>query len=44
MSLIRVRRSRKKNWIDAKKGLPPGRLLLILAAIIGVIWYLGIRF
>jgi len=44
MSLIRVRRSRKKNWIDAKKGVAPSRLAVALFAIVAVIWYLSSRF
>lgn len=44
MSLIRVRRDRKKNWIDEKKGMPPRQLLFILAILVVVIWYLGVRF
>ena len=41
MSLIRVRRRRKQNWLDARKGLPPGRLLVILALVAAIIWYLN---
>jgi flagellar biogenesis protein FliO len=41
MSLIRTRRSRKKNWIDARKGMPMGRLLLLLVLVVALIWYLG---
>jgi hypothetical protein len=44
MSLIRVRRERKKDWIDAKRGLAPGKLLLLLVVVIGVIWVLSYRF
>lgn len=44
MSLIRVRRNRKKAWIDTKKGTPPGKLILLLIGIAIVIWYLGARF
>ncbi len=44
MSLIRVRRDRKKNWIDNKKGLPPRQLIFLLAILLIVIWYLGVRF
>lgn len=44
MSLIRVRRSRKKNWIDVKKGPKLTKLIMILIVVIGVIWYLGYRF
>ena len=41
MSLIRVRRKRKKEWIDVKKGKPPFKLGLLLVVVIGVIWYLN---
>ena len=44
MSLIRVRRRRKKSWIDARKGMPPGRLLGLLVLTAVVIWFLGWRF
>lgn len=44
MSLIRVRRDRKKNWIDKKKGLPPQKLIVLLLALLIVIWYLGVGF
>ncbi len=44
MSMIRVRRDRKKNWIDNKKGLPPKKLIVILVALLIVIWYLGVGF
>jgi len=41
MSLIRVRRSRKKNWIDTRKGIPVAKLLLVFVFVIALIWYLG---
>lgn len=41
MSLIRVRRRRKKNWIDARKGFGPGRLLALLALVAAIMWFLG---
>jgi hypothetical protein len=41
MSLIRVRRSRKKSWINARKGMPMSRLLLFLVLVALLIWYLG---
>ncbi len=44
MSLIRVRRRRKKNWIDARKGMPPRRLMGLLVLTMALIWYLGSRF
>ena len=44
MSLIRIRRKRKKDWIDVRKGFSPVRLALLLVVVLGVIWYLGVRF
>lgn len=44
MSLIRVRRDRKKQWIDAKKSGSPRKLILLLALVVLAIWYLGTRF
>jgi len=44
MSLIRIRRKRKKEWIDAQKGKNPRALILLFAVVILVIWYLGFRF
>jgi hypothetical protein len=44
MSLIRVRRSRKKDWIDVRKGASARRLVLSLVAVVAVIWYLSTRF
>lgn len=44
MSLIRVRRMRKKNWIDARKGMANGRLIGLLILTLVAIWYLGWRF
>lgn len=44
MSLIRVRRKRKKRWIDLKRGPNLGRLVFLLILVVGVIWYLGVRF
>ncbi len=44
MSLIRVRRNRKKNWIDKKKGLPPKQLFFLLVVLLIVIWVLDVRF
>lgn len=41
MSLIRVRRSRKKSWIDARKGLGIGKLFLLFVFVVAMIWYLG---
>jgi hypothetical protein len=44
MSLIRIRRKRKKEWIDTQKGRTPRTLILLLAVVILIIWYLGTRF
>lgn len=44
MSLIRVRRERKRNWIDTKPGKPPRLLLMLLVVVLALIWYLGSRF
>lgn len=44
MSLIRVRRQRKREWIDAKKGKSPTSLVVLFAVVIVVIWYLGRAF
>jgi hypothetical protein len=44
MSLISVRRKRKKEWVDYKKGASLWRLAVGLVVVIGVIWYLGQRF
>lgn len=44
MSLIRVRRRRKKEWIDAKKGRSPASLVILLVVVTLIIWYLGRAF
>ena len=44
MSLIRVRRQRKQEWIDAKKGKSPRTLVVLLAIVAAIIWYLGRAF
>lgn len=44
MSLIRVRRQRKREWIDAKKGRSPTTLVVLLVVVIAIIWYLGRAF
>jgi hypothetical protein len=44
MSLIRIRRERKKNWIDGKSGWSPRRLAILLILLLAAIWYLGFRF
>lgn len=44
MSLIRIRRKRKREWIDTQKGRTPRVLIVLFAIVILVIWYLGYRF
>lgn len=44
MSLIRVRRRRKKSWIDHKKGASTTKLVLLFVLVVGAIWYLSTRF
>lgn len=44
MSLIQQRRQRKKAWLDARKGMPPWRLIMLLFIVLGLIWYLSWRF
>jgi hypothetical protein len=44
MSLIRVRKRRKKNWLGARKGPPAGKLMALLVVTLVAIWYLGWRF
>ena len=44
MSLIRVRRKRKREWIDTQKGRTPRVLIFLLATVAFVIWYIGLRF
>ena len=44
MSLIRVRKRRKKNWLAARSGLPAARLIALLVMTLVAIWYLGWRF
>jgi hypothetical protein len=44
MSLIRVRRDRKRDWIDVRKGRSP-RVLFFLLILVGfAFWYLTVRF
>lgn len=40
MSLIEMRRRRKRNWIDHQKGMGPVRLIVLLGFTIAIIWYL----
>ncbi len=44
MSLIRIRRERKKNWIDQKASWSPRRLMILFILLVAAIWYLGYRF
>ncbi len=44
MSLIRVRRRRKREWVDIRRGKSPRVLIFLLALVILIIWYLGYRF
>jgi len=44
MSLIRARRSRKKNWIDVKGGPNLPKLILLLIVVLVVMWFLDFRF
>ena len=44
MSLIRVRRRRKREWLDSQKGRSPRALILVFALVVLIIWYLGYRF
>ena len=44
MSLIRVRRRRKREWIDTRKGKSPATLAILLAIVLAIIWYLGRTF
>lgn len=41
MSLIRQRKLRKRNFIDARKGMSLGRLLVLFVFTVLLIWYLG---
>lgn len=41
MSLLRVRRERKKDWIDAKRVKSPRKLILLFVAVVLAIWYLS---
>ncbi len=44
MSLIRVRRNRKKHWIDKKVGWSPRQLVVLLIMLLAAMWYLGVGF
>ena len=44
MSLIRVRKRRKQSWMEARKGMPKGKLIGLLVLTLIAIWYLGWAF
>ena len=44
MSLIRVRRDRKRDWIDVKKGRSTQTLVFLLILCAVAFWYLASRF
>jgi hypothetical protein len=44
MSLIRQRKRRKQNWMEARKGMPRGKLVALLILTLVAIWYLGWAF
>ncbi len=43
MSLIRVRRNRKKQWIDIRKGLPIKALVFLLVLCAIAFWYVSVN-
>ena len=44
MSLIRQRKRRKKSWLDTRKGMSQGKLVVFLVLVLVAIWYLGWAF
>lgn len=44
MSLIRVRRNRKKNWIDVKKGFSTKGLVFLLILAGAALYFLSVRY
>lgn len=44
MSLIKVRRERKKDWIDVRKGFSLRALLFLLILVAAAIWFLTARY
>ena len=44
MSLIRARKRRKQSWMEARKGMPRGKLIGLLVLTLIAIWYLGWAF
>jgi hypothetical protein len=44
MSLIRVRRDRKKDWIDVRRGFKTRALVFLLVLVGAAIWYLTAAF
>jgi hypothetical protein len=39
-----VRRRRKKEWLDVRKGKSTAKLLTMLVLALAFMWYLGTRF
>lgn len=44
MSLIRVRRNRKKNWIDVRKGFSTKSLVFLLILAAAALYFLSVRY
>ncbi len=44
MSLIRVRRRRKKQWMDSRQGMPARKLMGLLFMVLVAVWYLHSRY
>lgn len=44
MSLIRVRRDRKKSWIDTKKGFSLKALVFLLLLVGFALWFISTRY
>ena len=44
MSLIRVRRNRKKDWIDVRKGRSTRALIFLLILCAIAFWYIAVRY
>jgi hypothetical protein len=39
LSLIRTRKLRKKTWLEARRGMPVGKLVAFLFITIALIWF-----
>jgi len=39
MSLIRARKLRKNTWLEARKGMPVGKLAAFLFITVALIWF-----